>query len=505
MMTSRTGDVGISFWPPLPAIPSAIFSLIAASANAHPASSNSMFDAKTGQKPDPAKPGAEFYLKGIRMHEIRVKAKIEDGVSNGKLPQIRISFSSAGQSSLEEGRSRLSTNTSILPPWMEGRNSIAFTPQTPGSPISFNNFNARRESSLGVERQPTSSFWQRFSGRSASASSAIENGSALIRLNIENGSCDDREIDNRSVLHYELGSYEKTKTSCYRGTLTFSLRYDFIHRVLMLHVLRANLLGNDKVDKPHPYVKIFDVSYNNLPNRMLQFTIYDFDRFTRHGLIGNVIMRDLFDKSELLQWTEYTMQIVGSQEKNDFGDLLLYLAYSLPDKKLYITVAKAYNLRPMDITGASDPYVKCEQIFQRKRIKLRKTSIKRANLNPVYHECLEFDLAPNQIDETNILVQVMDWDRIGSDDLLGCCVLGKESPTKEGRQQWEQVFSAIRNNPAKNADDCLDDETTAETSMTKPVGQWHSILGEVPDGFRNIPKANKKQVQRHRHRSRFRR
>jgi hypothetical protein len=72
----------------------------------------------------------------------------------------------------------------------------------------------------------------------------------------------------------------------------------------------------------------FDVPYNQLANRMLQvrktslylfkrrvfqFTVYDFDRFTRHGLIGNVIMRDLFDKSDLYNWTEFTMQIVGSQ------------------------------------------------------------------------------------------------------------------------------------------------------------------------------------------------
>ncbi|VDK20003.1 unnamed protein product [Anisakis simplex] len=57
----------------------------------------------------------------------------------------------------------------------------------------------------------------------------------------------------------------------------------------------------------------FDVAFNNLPTRMLQFTVYDFDRFTRHDLIGNVIMRDLFDKSDLYNWTEYTMQIVGSQ------------------------------------------------------------------------------------------------------------------------------------------------------------------------------------------------
>uniref|UniRef100_A0A7E4VHD6 C2 domain-containing protein n=1 Tax=Panagrellus redivivus TaxID=6233 RepID=A0A7E4VHD6_PANRE len=459
----------------------------------------------------------------------------ESALLNGKLPQIRISFSGATghKSSVSDGyRSRLSTTSSILPPWMEGRNSLVHTPQTPGSPISFGSFGGM-EPLLGVDRPAPTSFWQRISGAGRCHGHGDSTG-ALMRLNVENG-YDDREIDNRSVLHYELGSYEKTKTSCFCGTLTFSLRYDFIHRVLMLHVLRANhLFGQDRAAAPHPYVKMyllperrnhcktrmikksgdpefnemfsFDVSYNNLANRMLQFTVYDFDRFTRHGLIGNVIMRDLFDKSDLLQWTEYTMQIVGSQEKNDFGDLLLYLAYSVSNQKLFITVAKAYNLRPMDITGASDPYVRCEQIYQRRRIKLRKTSIKRANLNPVYHECLEFDLAPDQIDETNILIQVMDWDRIGRDDLLGCCVLGKESPTKEGRQQWEQVFSSVRGastpgDPIPPASPGIDaeDEPPANTNLPRAVGQWHSILGEVPDGFRNIPKATKKQCPHHHH------
>lgn len=81
--------------------------------------------------------------------------------------------------------------------------------------------------------------------------------------------------------------------------------------------------------------------------------MYDFDRFARHDLIGNVIMRDLFEKSDLYTWTEYSMQIVGSNKKDDFGDLLLYLCYQPVDSKLNITVVKAYNLRPMDITGAS--------------------------------------------------------------------------------------------------------------------------------------------------------
>ncbi len=61
----------------------------------------------------------------------------------------------------------------------------------------------------------------------------------------------------------------------------------------------------------------------------------------------------------------------------------------------------------------ADPYVKIEQLYQMKRVRngKRKTTIKRANLNPVYNEVLTFEIAEEQLDETNLLVTVMDWDR----------------------------------------------------------------------------------------------
>lgn len=34
--------------------------------------------------------------------------------------------------------------------------------------------------------------------------------------------------------------------------------------------------------------------------------------------------------------------------------------------------------------------------------------------------------------------------RIGRNDLLGCCIIGRESPTKDGRQQWDQCFAGLR-------------------------------------------------------------
>ncbi|OUC44137.1 putative C2 domain protein, partial [Trichinella nativa] len=98
-------------------------------------------------------------------------------------------------------------------------------------------------------------------------------------------------------------------------------------------------------------------------------------------------------------------------KKDDYGDILLYLNFNKNDEKLHFTVARAYNLRPMDITGASDPYVKIIQLNQRKRVKKKKTSIKRANLHPVYNENLTFDLPRQQIRDTSFLVKVMDWDR----------------------------------------------------------------------------------------------
>uniref|UniRef100_A0A0M3I323 C2 domain-containing protein n=2 Tax=Ascaris TaxID=6251 RepID=A0A0M3I323_ASCLU len=381
-----------------------------------------------------------------------------------------------------------------------GTDSVPATPPTPGSPASFT---SSSKEPLLLHDHNSVPFWHR-------VVSLKQNGSVNHAMNAtlidDDAQQDDQEIDDRSVEHYESGSCEKSSTRCFRGTLTFALRYDFIHRVLMVHVIRANHLPSEGNRVVEPYVKMyllperrnhcktrickksldpefnemfsFDVPFNNLANRMLQFTVYDFDRFTRHDLIGNVIMRDLFDKSDLCNWTEYTMQIVGSQGKDDFGDLLLYLAYSVCDQKLLVTVSKAYNLRPMDITGASDPYVKIEQIYQRRRVKLRKTSTKRANLNPVYHECLEFDVPLNEIDETNLLVQVMDWDRIGRDDLLGCCIIGCDSTTAEGRQQWADCFRSLSS-------------TDQDPSRLRSVGTWHSILAEVPDEFRNIPKAKK--------------
>ncbi|KHJ46193.1 C2 domain protein [Trichuris suis] len=320
------------------------------------------------------------------------------------------------------------------------------------------------------------------------------------------------EAERRSVQHYDL-CYKNERT---RGQITFSLRYDYIHRMLMMHLIRAeNVQPNDSYRQPNPYVKAyllperhhycrsgihkkslnpefnevfsFDAPVDSLTSRMLQCTVYDYDRIKRHDIIGNVIMRDLLEKSDLVSWTEFTMQIVDNdvrqaclreKKKDDYGDILLYVKFEPHEQKLIVTVGRAYNLRPMDITGASDPYVKITQLYQHRRIKTKKTSIKRANLHPVYNEVLVFDLPTSAMADTNLLIKVMDWDRIGRDDLLGCCIIGPDSVTREGREQWMNCRY-------------FTDNSSAGSQSGNPGlvnGMWHSLLPDVPLDFRRCVK-----------------
>ena len=59
----------------------------------------------------------------------------------------------------------------------------------------------------------------------------------------------------------------------------------------------------------------------------------------------------------------------------------------------------------------SDPYVKVALLNKGKRIKKKKTSVIKNNLNPVYNESMLFDLLQEQVDEVDIVIKVIDYDR----------------------------------------------------------------------------------------------
>ncbi|XP_013792406.1 synaptotagmin-10-like [Limulus polyphemus] len=276
------------------------------------------------------------------------------------------------------------------------------------------------------------------------------------------------------------------------GKLHFTLKYDSDVEGLIVRVLQArDLPAKDLSGTSDPYLKlyllpdrkkkfqtrvhrknlnpvfnetfVFGATCNQLKSRTLQFSVYDFDRFSRHDLIGQVLVKGLEEICDINYEVEYTMDILCvPPEKKDLGEIMLSLCYLPTAGRLTITVIKARYLKAMDITGSSDPYVKVYLMCQGKRIKKKKTTVKKESLNPVYNEALVFDVPAENIDDVSLLVKVLDYDRVGTNEIMGCCAIGSGC-IGLGRDHWIEMIENPR----------------------KPVAQWYP-LAENMQGYQEV-------------------
>ncbi|XP_026971298.1 synaptotagmin-9 isoform X2 [Sagmatias obliquidens] len=288
------------------------------------------------------------------------------------------------------------------------------------------------------------------------------------------------ELYKQRSLDNEDGKRSNSK-AC--GKLNFILKYDCDLEQLIVKIHKAvNLPAKDFSGTSDPYVKIyllpdrktkhqtkvhrktlnpvfdevflFPVPYNDLVARKLHFSVYDFDRFSRHDLIGQVVVDHFLDLAdfprECILWKD--IEYV-TNDNVDLGELMFSLCYLPTAGRLTITIIKARNLKAMDITGASDPYVKVSLMSDGRRLKKRKTSTKRNTLNPVYNEAIVFDVPPENIDQIYLSIAVMDYDRVGHNEIIGVCQVGNEAE-RLGRDHWSEMLSYPR----------------------KPIAHWHSLV-----------------------------
>jgi hypothetical protein len=93
----------------------------------------------------------------------------------------------------------------------------------------------------------------------------------------------------------------------------------------------------------------------------------------------------------------------------------------------------------MDITGKSDPYVKVLLLINGKKIRKKKTSVIFNTLNPIYNESLEFDLKDEEVENADLIFKVIDYDRVGSNELIGCIGVGIHFDGLN-RDHWYQML-----------------------------------------------------------------
>nr|XP_046206197.1 synaptotagmin-1-like [Oncorhynchus gorbuscha] len=277
---------------------------------------------------------------------------------------------------------------------------------------------------------------------------------------------------------------EEPKVEVKLGRLEFSMDYNFTENTLVVGILQAcDLPAMDVGGSSDPYVKLyllpdkkrkfetkvhrktlnptfnetftFKVPYSELGGRTLVMTVYDFDRFSKHDAIGALrVPMSSLDFSQMTQeWRE--LKKAEKEESERLGDICLSLRYVPTAGKLSIVVLEAKNLKKMDVGGLSDPYVKIHLLQNGKRLKKKKTSIKKNTLNPYYNESFSFEVPFEQIQKVQVAVTVLDYDKIGKNDAIGKVFLGGASSGTELRH-WSDMLANPR----------------------RPIAQWHGLKAE---------------------------
>ena len=81
--------------------------------------------------------------------------------------------------------------------------------------------------------------------------------------------------------------------------------------------------------------------------------------------------------------------------------------------------------------------------FGSTRLEKKKTNIKMRTLNPVFNESFTFEIPWEKIRETWLEVTVMDFDKVGRNEMIGKAILGCRSGPMESRH-WNDMASKPR-------------------------------------------------------------
>lgn len=274
-----------------------------------------------------------------------------------------------------------------------------------------------------------------------------------------------------------------------RGRLLYSLEYNAPKTELTVGVKQAAALkAMDLGGTSDPYVKTyllpnksttyetkvfrktlqpvfneqfkFQISQAELSESTLVMQVYDFNRFSKHDVIGELrLPMSSVDWNHVIEeWRDLTE--ASKFEQENLGDICFSLRYVPTASKLTVVILEAKNLKKMDHGGSSDPYVKVQLILDRKKWKKKKTSVKKKTLNPYFNESFTFEVSFDQIQRVQLVISVWDHDKVSRNDAIGKIFLGCDATGNQLRH-WADMLSNPR----------------------RPMAQWHTLLpAEQVDG-----------------------
>ncbi|XP_067238068.1 synaptotagmin-17 isoform X1 [Chanodichthys erythropterus] len=272
------------------------------------------------------------------------------------------------------------------------------------------------------------------------------------------------------------------------GMLHFSTQYDLINGHLSVRVIEARDLpppvtcDGARQDMAHsnPYVKMsllpdhknsrqtgvkrktqnpvfeerftFELPFLEAQRRTLLLSVVDFDKFSRHCVIGKVSLP--LSEVDLVKGGHWWKALVpSSQNEVELGELLLSLNYLPSAGRLNVDIIRAKQLLQTDMCQGSDPFVKVQLVTGLKLMKTKKTSCMRGTIDPCYNESFSFRVPQEDLCEVSLVFTVYGHNVKSSNDFVGRIVIGQFSTGLQETTHWRRLMSSQRT----------------------PVEQWHSL------------------------------
>ncbi|XP_006637239.1 synaptotagmin-17 [Lepisosteus oculatus] len=272
------------------------------------------------------------------------------------------------------------------------------------------------------------------------------------------------------------------------GMLHFSTQYDLLHNHLSVRVIEARDLppplacDGARQDMAHsnPYVKMsllpdqknsrqtgvkrktqnpvfeerftFDLPFLEAQRRTLLLSVVDFDKFSRHCVIGKVAVP--LSEVDLVKGGHWWKALVPSaQNEVELGELLLSLNHLPSAGRLNVEIIRAKQLLQTDMSQGSDPFVKVQLVMGLKLVKTKKTACMRGTIDPFFNESFSFRVTQEELQDVSLVLTVYGHNMKSSNDFVGRIVIGRFSTGPPESSHWRRLLSSQRT----------------------PVEQWHSL------------------------------
>ncbi|XP_076368474.1 synaptotagmin-2-like [Tachypleus tridentatus] len=293
-------------------------------------------------------------------------------------------------------------------------------------------------------------------------------------------------IDPTELEHELYGvSVGDRTTGCESGQVNFSLHYNILRQHLCVRLIGVTgLISRFSKCAANPFAKItllpekhpkfvtkvhkktsnpifdetfvFKIKPENLDGKTLRIAVWDYDRFSRKFLIGQVLyplMRCGIDSTITEDvtpsdiWCE--LQLKEDAGVHEHGELLISLCYNPDSAILTIGILKIRNIPTGDKDKGTVVYVKISLYLKKRLVRTKKTTSKKKISEVEFSNTFNIQLPQSALSDVDLVVSLCDKAAFGGKHLIGRTQVGANCLTEQGIQHWEDMLSSPKSTSAQ--------------------------------------------------------